>query len=324
MKNAHHLNKLIKKEIKINPPKHLLVFVNPVSGIKKSKEVYEKISVLFKKVGIKLSTIYTKKRYQAEELIKKMDISEYSGIICVSGDGTLNEIVNGLMSRKDSEKVIKIPLGIIPCGSGNGLAKSMGFDTPEESALKIIHGNISSIDLFKVEQKDKTTYAFLIVAFGIVSDSDIESEWLRFLGGVRFALYVLYLLIIKRLYKMKITLKTHNDEIIVLEDEFIYTLATNLPWITDDMRTSPFAKQDDGLIDFQVVRGSWSRWKMLIAFLEIDNANHIEHELLEYWKVKEINYEIENGKSRFAVDGEILKQQNTKVTNISKMARIFS
>ena len=128
---------------------------------------------------------------------------------------------------------------------------------------------------------------------------------------------------IKRLYKLKITIKTHEDEIIVLEDQFINTLATNLSWITDDMKTCPFAKQDDGLIDFQVVRGSWSRWKMLLAFLEIDTGNHIEHELLEYWKVKEINYEIEDGISRFAVDGEILKQQNTRLTNISRLANVF-
>jgi sphingosine kinase len=161
------------------------------------------------------------------------------------------------------------------------------------------------------------------VAFGIVSDSDIESEWLRWLGGLRFSLYVLYLLVIKRLYKLKITITTHEDEKIVLEDEFIYTLATNLPWITDDMRTSPFAKRDDGLIDFQVVRGRWSRLKMLLAFLNIDTARHIEHELLEYWKVKEIHYETK-GKSRFAVDGEVLKQQNTKVVNIPKLLNVYS
>ena len=162
IKQCESLSKIIQKEIEIKPPKHLLVFVNPVSGLKKSKEVYEKISILFKKVGIKLSTIYTKKRYEAQELVKNIDISEYYGIICVSGDGTLNEVVNGLMSRKDSDKAIKIPLGIIPCGSGNGLSKSLGINTPEEAALKIIQGKINSLDLLKVEQNQNTTYAFLI------------------------------------------------------------------------------------------------------------------------------------------------------------------
>jgi hypothetical protein len=156
------LNEILNKELAIKYPDHLLVFVNPVSGVKKSMETYEKFSTIFKKVGIKLTTIFTKKRYEAQEITKDLDLSPFSGIVCISGDGTLNEVVNGLMSRKDWESAIKIPLGIIPCGSGNGLAKSLGINTTEEAMLKIIKGAHHPLDLLKVQQDDKTTYAFLI------------------------------------------------------------------------------------------------------------------------------------------------------------------
>jgi sphingosine kinase len=156
------LNKIINKELAFSYPKHLLVFVNPISGVKKSMETFEIFSKLFNKVGIKLTTIFTKKRYEAQEITKDLDLTQYTGIVCISGDGTLNEVVNGLMSRKDWESAIKIPLGIIPCGSGNGLAKSLGINTTEEAMLKIIKGVHHPLDLLKVQQDDKTTYAFLI------------------------------------------------------------------------------------------------------------------------------------------------------------------
>lgn len=49
-------------------------------------------------------------------------LSEWDGIVTLSGDGLLYEVLNGLLHRPDWEEAVKMPLGILPCGSGNALA----------------------------------------------------------------------------------------------------------------------------------------------------------------------------------------------------------
>ncbi|GJN32732.1 hypothetical protein PR202_gb21255 [Eleusine coracana subsp. coracana] len=80
----------------------------------------------------RLSSFETKHRFQ--EMSHSLDLRKYDGIICVSGDGVLVEVVNGLLQREDWETAIKVPLGIIPAdfsrvtcetGTGNGMAQSL-------------------------------------------------------------------------------------------------------------------------------------------------------------------------------------------------------
>ncbi|KAF8669496.1 hypothetical protein HU200_051297 [Digitaria exilis] len=65
----------------------------------------------------------TKHRLHAQEIAHSLDLRKYDGIICVRGDGFL--VVNGLLQREDWGTAIKVPLGIIPAGTGNGMAQSL-------------------------------------------------------------------------------------------------------------------------------------------------------------------------------------------------------
>ena len=61
----------------------------------------------------------------AKDFVRTLELDQWCGIIIVSGDGLLHEVCNGLMERPDAEEAIKIPIGLIPGGSGNGLARSI-------------------------------------------------------------------------------------------------------------------------------------------------------------------------------------------------------
>eukprot|EP00897_Mesotaenium_endlicherianum_P004106 jgi/Mesen1/3723/ME000202S02813 len=56
---------------------------------------------------------------------KELQLSAYDGIVCVSGDGVVTEVLNGLLERSDWQEAVKTPVGHIPAGSGNALAKSL-------------------------------------------------------------------------------------------------------------------------------------------------------------------------------------------------------
>jgi diacylglycerol kinase (ATP) len=54
----------------------------------------------------------------------EMNLSEYSGLIACGGDGTVHEVANGMLARKDG---VRQPIGVIPNGSGNAFASGLGM-----------------------------------------------------------------------------------------------------------------------------------------------------------------------------------------------------
>lgn len=123
------------------------------------------------------------------------------------------EVINGLFERWDwAEAVQRIPIGVIPGGSGNGLARSIAYCTNEPylpsptlpSALAAVRNEKLPMDLVRVETKSQILFSFLSVGWGFLSDIDIESERLRMLGGQRFTVWCIARLIGLRSYEGKI------------------------------------------------------------------------------------------------------------------------
>lgn len=198
-----------------------LVILNPFSGTKKSVEKYRKyVEPMFEMAGITVvKEIITERRNHAKEEIQFFDLSQITGIVTGGGDGIIFEVVNGLMSRQDYETAIKTPIGAIPTGSGNGLVASLMYELGEEfsvtnAAFQIIRGGIQTIDLATVHTTTETVYMFLMVAWGLVADVDIESEAFRRLGGqIRDTLGALKCIAQKKLYHGRLSyLPIEEDE----------------------------------------------------------------------------------------------------------------
>ena len=113
--------------------KKFFVVVNPFSGTKKAKYIYETMMIkLLRECGVDHDVLFTQYSGHAYERMKKVecgdetDISKYDAIISMGGDGLLSEIMNGLKSRDDFENIAKeLKFGIIGCGTCNGLAASL-------------------------------------------------------------------------------------------------------------------------------------------------------------------------------------------------------
>jgi sphingosine kinase len=112
-----------------------------------------------------------------------MDVKQYQGILCCSGDGIIHEVINALLSREDKEECLNhVVIGVIPGGSSNGLAKSLCEESgeqfsPENCGFLIAKGQSKSIDVMEIEtESGKKIYSILSVAYGFISDVDLESE----------------------------------------------------------------------------------------------------------------------------------------------------
>jgi hypothetical protein len=100
-----------------------LLFINPFGGKGKARSIFNQIELIFSSSFVNVEVFETQFYKHAYEHSIKMDLTEYHGIICCSGDGIIHEVINGLLHRTIKEEIP--PIGIIPCGSGNGLAKTI-------------------------------------------------------------------------------------------------------------------------------------------------------------------------------------------------------
>ena len=64
----------------------------------------------------------------AYEIVQNLDFDKFDAVVCVGGDGTIHEMANGMLMRRDKKK---IPIAFIPNGSGNDLCGSFNLDTAE-------------------------------------------------------------------------------------------------------------------------------------------------------------------------------------------------
>ncbi|KAJ1960466.1 Sphingosine kinase 1 [Dispira parvispora] len=114
----------------------------------------------------------------------------YTTIATLSGDGLLHQLINGIMSRMDWQEAIKVPLGILPGGTCNGLAKSLDMGSLESATLSLIKGRTHAMDIMALSRPDGSiTYGHLNLLWGILADIDIESEKLRWAGPLRMNLW---------------------------------------------------------------------------------------------------------------------------------------
>lgn len=185
-------------------PKRLFILVNPYGGKKSALKIYfDTVQPLLEDAEIQFTLQETKYQLHAKELAYGLDLTKYDGVVCVSGDGILVEVVNGLLQRDDWDTAIKMPIGVIPAGTGNGMAKSL-LDLVGDpcsacnATVAIIRGHKTSLDVATISQGKTRFFSVLMLAWGLVADIDIESEIWRWMGGARLDLYAL-----KRIFQLR-------------------------------------------------------------------------------------------------------------------------
>ena len=126
------IKQLIKGESPFNVLKpvdtrKILILLNPKSGPGKAREIFQqRVAPVLVEAELSYDLHVTKRANFAREFVRSRDVYSWRGILAVGGDGIYWEIINGMMEREDWKNALEsIPIGIIPCGSGNGLAKSI-------------------------------------------------------------------------------------------------------------------------------------------------------------------------------------------------------
>ena len=195
--------------------KKMLFIYNPNSGMGLLKPKLSDVLDIFVKGGYEV-TVYPTQKYH--DAVRKMGEYEeqYDLVACSGGDGTLDEVVTGMMKRED-----KVPIGYIPAGTTNDFASSLHISKKMlEAADTVVNGVPFACDVGEFNED----YFVYIAAFGLFTDVSYETKqsMKNVLGHLAYILEGTKRIFNIPSYRIKVT---HDGE--TIEDEFIYGMVTN-------------------------------------------------------------------------------------------------
>jgi len=291
-----------------------ILTVNPHGGTKQGPLLLKKVKPIFDAAGAELFIIETTFAGHAQELANQLNLSAYDGFIGIGGDGTLHEITNGMLSRHDGNK---IPIGIIPGGSGNSYMHDLSLTDPLKAAQAIINGTTRSLDSAKVEVNHVVKYSMNMVGWGLVTDVGNKAEHFRWLGTNRYT--ILSVVEVFR-HKNRSAILIMDDK--KIEDKFTFIIACNSIHVGKGMKMAPRAKLDDGLIDLIVIRSGVRRTRLLQVLPKLFDGSHINEPEVEYYQTSTFSL-IPQRDEILNIDGEMLGSTPIKVEMISNAFEMF-
>ena len=293
--------------------KKYYLLVNPAGGTKKGMKILEMVKPIFDKSEVHVDILQTEYAGHANELANTLDLSGYNGLCAIGGDGTLFEMVNGMLKRKDNQN---FPLGLITGGTGNAFMHDLNCLDPIEASERIIKGNLRSVDIARVETPNNLYFSFNIIGWGLVADAGYLAEYFRLLGGLRYDVASI-LEVLKG--KRRISRLILDDE--VVDDDFVFVIACNTIHTGKAMRIAPNAKFDDGKIDLIIVRNA-SKTELLKLFPKLFTGEHVKSKLVECRQVQKFSI-ISDENSSLIIDGELIGSTPVHVTMEPKKINVL-
>ncbi|WP_099467076.1 diacylglycerol/lipid kinase family protein [Konateibacter massiliensis] len=224
--------------------KKMMFIFNPHAGKALIKNKLVDILDIFTKKNYEVTVYPTQSGKDAMEITRDLPEGTYDIVVCSGGDGTLDQVVSGMMQRNE-----RLPLGYIPAGSTNDFANSLRIPKNMLRAAEVAVGEdyfLSDIGSFN---KDSFVY---IAAFGIFTEVSYQTrqEVKNILGHAAYLLEGVKRLNSIRSYVMKIEC---NGE--VIEDEFIFGMVTNSISVGGFKHmTSKNILLDDGLFEAAFIK----------------------------------------------------------------------
>ncbi len=236
--------------------KEWLVVVNPNAGIGKAKKDWPKISELLDKHGFDYSAVFTEAPTHAIDIIVEQVAAGYRKIIAVGGDGTMNEVVNGIFKQK-SVPTTDIRLGVISVGTGNDWVRTFGIPTEYAKAIQVLqHGRTLIQDAGTVSfmNGEKKGLRHFINMAGLGFDGLVAQKTNadKLKGKGNPLLYLVNLASSLFSYKSCGTRVSVNGK--EIKDK-IFSISIGIgQYNGGGMRQAPDAKPDDGLFDLTLIK----------------------------------------------------------------------
>jgi YegS/Rv2252/BmrU family lipid kinase len=205
----------------------------------------------------------------AIELAKQAGEDGYDLVIAMGGDGTVHEVMNGLMQVAEDKRPI---LGVVPVGSGNDFAHAIGISQQSDHALvHALESDPSSVDLgLMIDERGKKEYFDNTLGIGFDTIVTIRSHRLPLLRGFLMYLAAVIQTILLDHNPTHVQIETDTE---TLDEQMLMTTLCNGGREGGGFMLSPDSKMNDGIMEFLIVR-KVSRPMMFRLVPEFMNGTH--------------------------------------------------
>lgn len=269
-----------------------LFIVNPTAGKKKGLEF---IKAFESEIADKTDYIIevTKEKGQATKIARRYSSEDDYIIYAVGGDGTVNEVVNGMAGSGSI-------LAIIPTGSGNDMVRSIYPSYSNEELLRrLLIGSVKKIDLYKTDE----SYYLNIASVGLDADIVFNADKYKKKSYIKGEFTYLISLFKSLLGKKGVRAKVLFDGQEVYDKDFLLLTVSNGRFYGGGIPITPHAELDDGVPDVCFIKETKLR-KLLPVLPKVFKQTHEETDVVEVYHPQKV--EIIGEKAfRVNVDGEV-------------------
>ena len=224
------------------------IIVNPVAGSGSGGRAIPRIEELLTRDGLDYDLVRTERRGHAIDLARESALAGYDVVVAAGGDGTANEVLNGLMQLKDSQGHAPA-MGVLGVGRGNDFGASMGVPSDLESACRVLvedHRRVIDVGRVVGGMYPDGRYFGNCVGVGFDAIGTIEAAKLPRLGGCLSCL-VAVLKTIFLYYKAPLTTVQYDDQTLTQPSLMISVM--NGRRLGGGFIMAPDGEPDDGLFD---------------------------------------------------------------------------
>jgi YegS/Rv2252/BmrU family lipid kinase len=268
------------------------IIFNPVAGKKKAIKNLRVVERVLTERGIAYALHQSQDVHDAEMIARELTEAGETEFIVLGGDGTLNEVLNGL---KDPSVCT---IGLIPSGTGNDFAARRGISLdPEKAILRILDGTAQPVDYLDVSG----TRSMNVAGLGIDVDVLERCQKGRLKGKPKYLLCLIKSLFAFKGCRVKIIHDGKEETRNVL-----ICAACNGSLFGGGIKICLPAKEDDGLIDVVIVDCIGGAWKIVKAFVQLLKGKIIEYPLTTYFRCEKVEF-VPEEESPIQLDGEVYR-----------------
>ncbi|KAF9903563.1 hypothetical protein EC991_003729 [Linnemannia zychae] len=252
-------------------------------------------------------------------------------IIVLGGDGTVHEIVNGILKGVEGTGFVtdafrpKVEFAVIPTGTGNAISTSLGVTSVQDAVNRFIAGKTVPLRLMTVATQATQLYTIVVNSYGLHCATVYDSEEFRHLGNDRFRQAAMKNVENLKQYEGKLSFYgptqhyNRTDSSLVDKDiaqtdkgiatltlpgPFTYLLISKQASLEPGFTPTPFAKTSDDWMDVLAVQNV-GQTEIMQMFGSTATGTHVNQEHVEYIKAKTIDLEVPT-QGRLCIDGEFL------------------
>ncbi len=290
------------------------LIINPAAGNGRGAKAGKQAQAALGARGVECTPYVSEYPGQAVELARRLDPTALDAIVCVGGDGTLFEVINGLVQ---AEAPSSTTLGLIPVGSGNSFSQDLGIFNDFAGAVgTIVSGQPKAVDVAWVVTQGQRYYFANMLGFGFVSDVCHAAEPYKALRHLSYVVGVFQITATLSHYHLVLTVDGKS-----YERNNCFVEICNSRYTAGTMLMAPQAAIDDGLLDVVILNGI-SRRKLLKSFPLIFRGAHLSLPEVETFRGRHITASTDRPKI-LTPDGELLGSTPIEVGVLPKRLQVL-